>query len=201
MPKKQTDKRVLRTKRLIRDMFTELMEKKGFEAVTVRDITESAKINRGTFYLHYQDKYDLLEKSEAEIFSGIEEIVQEITPEDALSFTNQNQPFPVIVKLFEYFKDNAPFLKALLGPKGDPGFQVKLKEMMKSLMHRFLISKLDEEGIMVPIDFLLSYICSAHVGVIQYWLETGMEKSPQELTLILAKMTLLGPGHTTGLIK
>ncbi|WP_462411000.1 TetR/AcrR family transcriptional regulator [Neobacillus sp. Marseille-QA0830] len=199
MPNISSDKRALRTKQLIRDTMTELIEQKGFDAVTVKDITEKANINRGTFYLHYQDKYDLLEKSEAEIFSGLEKIVHNLNPKDAISYTTQNEPFPEIVKLFEYFRENATFIKALLGPKGDPSFQVKLKEMIKSLMHGILLSKVNQEDILVPVDFLLSYISSAHLGVVQYWLETGMKQPPEEMTLILAKMTLLGPGYTAGL--
>jgi AcrR family transcriptional regulator len=83
---KPTDRRIVRTKRLIRDALTELMEEKGFEGLTVRDLTEKADINRGTFYLHYQDKYDLLEKSEAEILTEIEKITQNIQPKDVLTF-------------------------------------------------------------------------------------------------------------------
>ncbi|WP_042462991.1 TetR/AcrR family transcriptional regulator [Neobacillus dielmonensis] len=201
MTKKLNDKRVMRTKRLIRDTLTELMEQKGFDAITVKDITDKAMINRGTFYLHYQDKYDLLEKSEAEFFSSLEQIVRDLNPQVAISLTSQNEPFPVIVKLFDYFQETAPFLKALLGPKGDPKFQVKLKEMIKTLMRQVLLSQVNQEDLLVPEEFLLSYISSAHVGVVQYWLETGMQKSSEEMTLILAKMTLLGPGHATGLLK
>ena len=56
------DLRVIRTKESIQDALVELIEEKGFEAITVKDITTRAKINRGTFYSHYQDKYDLIAK-------------------------------------------------------------------------------------------------------------------------------------------
>ncbi|MCY8607481.1 TetR family transcriptional regulator, partial [Bacillus sonorensis] len=74
---KQTDRRINRTKRMIRDALSELMEEKAFEEITVTDMTKKADINRGTFYLHYQDKYDLLDQSEEEIIDEIREIAKQ----------------------------------------------------------------------------------------------------------------------------
>lgn len=75
-----TDRRVVRTKAVIRDALTALIEEKGFEALTVKDITARANINRGTFYLHYRDKYDLLEQSEQELIEGMVAIIRTIRP-------------------------------------------------------------------------------------------------------------------------
>ncbi|MED4204527.1 TetR/AcrR family transcriptional regulator [Neobacillus mesonae] len=201
MTERAAEKRVNRTKRLIRDTLTELIEEKGFEGVTVRDLTERAKINRGTFYLHYRDKYDLLEQSEDEVIKGIVQLVHEISPIEAVAYTSQNEPFPIIQKLFEYFQENANFMKVILGPKGDPAFQVKLRELITETFLNKMAKEINSEEMMVPVEFLTTYVSAAHVGVIQHWLETGMEKSPREMTLILAKMTLLGPGHVAGLKK
>ena len=201
MSDKAADRRVIRTKRMIRDALTELMEEKGFEGITVRDLTEKASINRGTFYLHYRDKYDLLEQSEEEIISGIGQLVNNIKPKEAVSFTRQDEPFPIILKLFEYFQENASFMKVILGPKGDAAFQGKMKELIKKTFFQKIAEDLKIEEMLVPVDYLISYVSSAHLGVIQHWLQSGMEKSPREMTLILTKMTLYGPGHVAGLKK
>lgn len=58
----QEDPRVLRTRQLIIDAFRELLQSKGFDAMTIKDIAEKATINRATFYTHYEDKYALLEE-------------------------------------------------------------------------------------------------------------------------------------------
>jgi AcrR family transcriptional regulator len=199
LTEKMADKRVARTKRVIRDALTELMGEKGFEAVTVRDITTKAQINRGTFYLHYRDKYDLLEQSEEEIIRGIAAITENIDPVDAMAHTSHDEPVPIILKLFEFFQEHAEFLKVVLGPNGNASFQVKLKSFIQTIFYRNFVTKLEKESIQVPVEILLAYLSSAHLGVVQHWLETGMEKSPREMTLILAKMTLLGPGHVAGL--
>jgi AcrR family transcriptional regulator len=193
------DKRVARSKLVIRNALTDLMEEKGFEAITVRDITERAQINRGTFYLHYRDKFDLLEQSEEEIVHGIAEITADIDPAEAMAHTSSNEPVPIILKLFEFFQEHADFLKVNLGPNGNASFQIKLKKLIQKIFYRNFVAKLNKDEILVPIETLLAYLSSAHLGVVQHWLETGMEKSPREMTLILTKITLLGPGYVAGL--
>ncbi|MFS0776813.1 TetR/AcrR family transcriptional regulator [Neobacillus sp. 3P2-tot-E-2] len=67
MTQSKTDPRVLRTRRLIMDSFIELSSKKEFKDITIKDITTEAKINRATFYYHFEDIYDLLEKALSEV--------------------------------------------------------------------------------------------------------------------------------------
>lgn len=201
MSEKSTDRRIVRTKRLIRDALTELMEEKGFEGITVRDLTKKADINRGTFYLHYRDKYDLLEQSEAEILNEIEKMTLEINPNDFLNFNSENDPFPFIINLFEFFHENSSFMKVILGPKGDASFQGKLRDIIKKTFFQHVTSKIKGEEMLVPVEYLFSYVSSAHLGVIQHWLESGMDKPPREMAMILSRITLLGPRHVTGLIK
>ena len=67
MTQSKTDPRVLRTRRLIMDSFIELSAKKEFKDITVKDITTEAMINRATFYYHFEDIYDLLEKALSEV--------------------------------------------------------------------------------------------------------------------------------------
>jgi AcrR family transcriptional regulator len=195
----KTDRRIIRTKRFIRDALTELMEEKGFEGVTVRDLTNKADINRGTFYLHYQDKYDLLEKSENEVIQEIKEFIKKANPNEIVSANLQEQPLPFIIALFEYIQENARFMQVMLGPKGNPGFYLKIKEVMKTNMLEKL--KLIDNKIspLVPLEYLMSYVTSAHLGVIQHWLEQDMKQSPREMALTLASMTFLGPAYIAGI--
>ncbi|MEH7225420.1 TetR/AcrR family transcriptional regulator [Bacillus sp. JJ1566] len=67
MPEVKTDPRVLRTRKLIMDSFIDLSGKKEFKDITIKDITTEAMINRATFYYHFEDIYDLLEKVLSEV--------------------------------------------------------------------------------------------------------------------------------------
>jgi len=199
MSDQSVDKRVLRTKRMIRDALTELIREKGFEGITVRDLTAKANINRGTFYLHYHDKYDLLEQSEAELIQGIQSFAKKLDPITAFNHHLKNEPLPFVVQLFKYLEEHADFIKVVLGPKGDPAFQVKLKEVMRENMLEKLVKQLEAEKMLVPVEYFTSFFISAYLGVIQKWLESGMRQSPEEMALILSKMVFLGIHDLTGI--
>ena len=66
--KEKLDPRVKRTRSLILQAFGELLAEKGFEAISVQDVTDKAEINRPTFYKHFVDKYDLLDYTIQELF-------------------------------------------------------------------------------------------------------------------------------------
>ncbi|WEG14575.1 TetR/AcrR family transcriptional regulator [Pullulanibacillus sp. KACC 23026] len=203
MRDKMMDLRVIRTKEAIRDALVELIEEKGFEAITVKDITTRAKINRGTFYSHYQDKYDLMSKCEEEVINEMEDKIVKNLPTilaDAGTLALNPKIFTILVPFFDYLYRNRGFMKAVLGPKGDVSFQTKLKEfMLKSLFKNNPLLK--EENLLVPSDYLVSYIGSAHLGVIQQWLNSDRNETPQEIARILATMTINGPLFAAGLKK
>ncbi|MGE7607999.1 TetR/AcrR family transcriptional regulator [Peribacillus frigoritolerans] len=199
------DLRVIRTKNSIRNALVELIDEKGFEAITVKDITMKAKINRGTFYAHYQDKFDLMTKCQEEIMQEMSNIAKQNLPDVIAELGTDspiNKPFTVFVSIFEYLNVNSEFMKAVLGPKGDLSFQTKIKDfMLKTLFENNQNSILKAENLLVPGHFLISYIASAHIGVIQQWLDSGRKESPQEMARILSTITVNGPFFAAGVKK
>ncbi|MCM3790814.1 TetR/AcrR family transcriptional regulator [Domibacillus indicus] len=200
-----TDLRIIRTKESIRHALVELIDEKGFEAITVKDITTRAKINRGTFYAHYQDKFDLMTKCEEEIMLEMSRIAKKNFP-GVIAALRTSSPaeaqMPFVVSIFEYLNENSEFMQALLGSKGDLSFQARLKDFMwKTLFGNNSDALLKEEDLLVPGHYLASYIVSAHIGVIQQWLNNGRKESPQEMARILWTITADGPFFAAGLKK
>ncbi|MCY8235304.1 TetR/AcrR family transcriptional regulator [Priestia endophytica] len=196
------DLRVMRTKESIRDSLVELIEEKGFKAITVKDITTRANINRGTFYAHYQDKFDLMTKCQEEIMSEMLRIGKEYFPqaiEELRTSTLTSKPFTLTVLMFEYLNDNSRFMKAILGPKGDLSFQTELKKFMWNTLFEHEMVK--QENLCVPEEYLISYVSSAHIGVIQQWLNSGGKESPEKMAQILLTITANGPFVAAGLKK
>src|SRR5262245_9344076 len=119
-----TDPRVQRTRKLLKDALIELSAKSGFDAVTVGDIVTRAKINRATFYRHYQDKYALVE----EVFQeAMDSMRRDLKPpsEESVSAALQNPP-ERLVKLFEHFAEHKQLYRALLGGNGSSWFTAKM---------------------------------------------------------------------------
>lgn len=205
MQENPRDLRVVRTKKSIRDALVELIEEKGFDAVTVKDITARAQINRGTFYAHYQDKYDLLNKCEEEIMLTMSQIAEQNITSITTELENgspASAPFTIAIVMLDYINENSGFMKAVLGPRGDLSFQTKLKDFMwRTIFEKNPNALIKKENLRVPVHYLVSYIASAHLGLIQQWLNSGRKESPEEIALILTTIMENGPLFAAGIKK
>ena len=80
MPQKN-DRRVRKTRSLLRQALVRLMNEKSIQEITVTQLCEACDINRGTFYLHYTDVYDLLSRIEEEMLTDFENVLGKLVPE------------------------------------------------------------------------------------------------------------------------
>jgi len=194
------DRRIIRTKLAIREALVELIAEKGFDSLSVRDITTRANVNRGTFYLHYQDKFDLLDQIEMEIVQAVEKIVLQANSLNLADFNSIDKPLPVGVSMFEYFKENAALMHAILGMGGDFAFMTRIRQAVEKNLKLGFLAGMKAEKFLVPSEYLISYILSAHFGVIQTWLQKGCIESPKEMALIVSRLSWDGPIRTTGFV-
>ncbi|MFD0694337.1 TetR/AcrR family transcriptional regulator [Paenibacillus sp. GCM10027628] len=188
---KPTDLRILRTKKLIEDTLLQLIEEKGFEHITVRDLTQRAMLNRGTFYLHYRDIFDLLEKFETETIQGLLQVTGSTNPANLLGHDSQHEPIPVLMNALNYLNENARIFKILF--KGSPTFTTRLSSLIRTHMYEDLPKQQPERSSLVQQDFYIAYMAAAHSGIIQYWFETGMTISPREIALYLTRLLQYSP--------
>lgn len=171
-----------KTKKLIIDTLVKLMGEKDFDKITVKDLTDALDINRGTFYLHYKDKYDLLEQIENEILGEINEIV--VTSQKKLTSgfifpANEEAVLNTFISIYRYINENADFMKIILGPNGDLSFQMKIRNLVEDwLVLNVPVSDAAEK---LPIKYLAAIASSAQLGIIQKWLKSGMKETPEEL--------------------
>lgn len=181
------DRRSIKTKNLLENALIKLMIEKGFDKITIKDITEEADINRGTFYLHYKDKYDFLEQKEDNILKEFIEIVDNIAkkyPGSLILPSNKDDLLPIFTQVYIYIKDNADFMKVVLGPNGDLNFQMKLRNFIEASLVQNISIK-NESGKM-PVKYIATIASSAQLGIIQKWLKNGMEETPQELASFMS---------------
>jgi AcrR family transcriptional regulator len=188
------DLRVRRTRKQLQQAFMELTVEKGFAALTVRDITERAMVNRSTFYRHYLDKYDLLEKYMDEVFELFnipykEPIVAEHPGPDEAPV----EVVPVgLLNLLKHVRQFADFYRVMLGPKGDPLFTQRFRQNSEK-RYRYLISVYDSDAATdphaPPLELRLSYASYAGVGAIEWWLENGQPCTAEQLAIWLGRFS------------
>lgn len=194
------DLRKIKTHRAIDQAFTKLIAEKGFEAMTIKDIAEEAIINRGTFYMHYEDKYDLLESYENTLLGGLYEILSRNIDADSQMKLSSGMHRKIAMDTFNYIDDNADKIIALFNNQGENQFEHKVREHMREYYRIHSNSLIDKNMLRVDIGYLLSYITSAHIGLIRNWLENGRRESSEELADILEMLTAKGPFYAAGLI-
>lgn len=195
----KTDARIIRTKQLIYNALMTLMNEKGFDAITIHDLTQRAGLNRGTFYLHYQDKFDLIDQVKQEKLTELQNIYLHFSPRSLAEHPSMDEPHPTILKIFNYFSTYSDFFRVMLGPKGDPGFAAQIKALMGRQLSERFSKQTEKEKRMAPLEILIAYVTSANLGVIQYWLESGQNYSAHDMAILLTRIGKLGPIQTTGL--
>ncbi|NIM93916.1 MAG: TetR family transcriptional regulator [Anaerolineales bacterium] len=195
---KRIDPRVKRTRRLLRNALMKLIPEKGYNAITIQDITERATLNRATFYLHYRDKDDLLAR-------GFDEIWNELTAENPLpvtadgSLSSEGTKMTILTD-FEHFVENEEFYRVMLGEKGVTEFIHRLQDhvyettalRLKTVLGSFPTGP-------VPIEMVLHFIASAYVGLIQWWLENDMPYDPEEMASFIVDLYSVSPFKAMGL--
>src|SRR6266498_1323521 len=117
MTQQMKNLRLRRTQKLLREALIELIEERGFDALTIGEITQRAMVSRAAFYRNYQDKYDLVEQIFEEVMSTLLNAVTDRGPE---------HPPQVWVKFFEHIAEYERLYRALLGRKGSPWFVRKM---------------------------------------------------------------------------
>ncbi len=182
----QESQRVTETKERIRDAFFELYATKKIEKISIKEITDKAQLNRGTFYVYYKDIYDLLEKTENEL---IEELVVKV--KEIITGILRDENIDPFLPPLEFYQRYSKFLRVLLGANGDPNFIHKMKTIIKkTLGDLFQKEKIPNVENM---EYVMEYISSAQIGIISFWLMNDMALPISELGNMIKTITLHGP--------
>ena len=162
-----------------------ILESKPFESITVGDITKTAKINRGTFYLHYQDKFDLLDQIEQQLFEDLGNHIDELQSHYSSSQTFEKEQEHLAATLFSSIKIHAPILKIFLSNHGRAGFHIRFRDAFSEKV-RVNLEKNESFNakLKVPMEYFLSFITSAFLGLIEQWIQNGLDKTPEEMTAL-----------------
>ena len=182
----QESQRVLETKDKLREAFFTLYEKKKIERISIKEITEIAQLNRGTFYVYYKDIYDLLEKTEDELIEELMGAVSNLIPR-ILHDEDLNPFLPPL----EFYLRYSKILKILLGANGDPHFIFKIKTIIKKTLRE--IFKKENIPQVENLEYVMEYISSAQIGIISYWLQNDMEIPIQTMGNMIKEIMLRGP--------
>jgi AcrR family transcriptional regulator len=180
--KGEDDRRIRKTKTALKQAFIELLTQKDIKDISVRELTDRADVNRGTFYLHYRDMYDFFQNIEGEVLAQFENFIQ----------TYQSHPTPlqvsVLLNLFQYIADNVQVFRAILRT-GETRFLDRLIEICrpkdKGEFRRFYKHWKPEHY-----QYNYDFIAYGAVAMMRHWLEQGMPETPEYMAHMAEQMIL-----------
>ena len=183
----KNDQRTRLTKMLIRKALTSLLSEKPLQSISVKELCDRAGINRGTFYTHYTDIYDLMEQIEEEMMRDFLSAMEPILTSDSENAT----PLKITAGIFNCLKENADLCTVTLGPYGDRKFAARLLELgRQNCMESY--TRFFAKASAKKIEYYYAFVSSGCIGLLEQWLNDGMTASAEEMAQVAEGIMLSG---------
>ena len=171
----KTDARIRYTRMVIRQSFFQLLKEKPVSKITVKEICERSEINRATFYKHYKDPFDLLEKIEEEMLVYLRNsLVQKKYRNIRTLYTD------VLIQI----KANHEQYDVIGSSHGDSSFSSRVFMASYEQAFPLIADRFSNLG-QAQQNMLYYFISQGCGGAVQYWVESGMRESPEEVAAFI----------------
>ncbi len=164
------DRRVKRTQNLLAKALVALTLEKGYEAITIRDITQRADVGYATFFRHYHDKDALLE-------DVLDVVIDELMHIFFMASSEEN-PLPDGLLLFRYVQQHSEVVRVLLSGWGASSLSRRIVETTtQDVLSRHTLP----EDSAVPVEVAAYHIITSSIALVQWWLEHDMSYPPERM--------------------
>ena len=167
------------TKANLKDAFWKLYTEKSIEKISIKEITDLAGYNRGTFYLYYKDVYDIFSQIEDELLDKIKTVLDESLQNDTFDLSDQ------MGVLFEMMRTHSHYATVLLSDQ-DPRFVSRLKEIILPLLNRYFISA--EGHTAYQMNLLTEFYLSGLLASVNVWISDPQMRLDEFIGFIVASV-------------
>ncbi len=203
----RTDRRVNRTRRMLRTALKELILEKGYTSITVEEITDRADIGRTTFYLHYRDKEDLLLDSLDAISLELKEQVAQMMPTRQevpnLRLRSDSSRFNPILVVFQHIGDNRDFYRTILSDEVAVKVGRRVRDFMSEAAFEFFTRRFPELSGQIkpkiPLEVVAAYYAGSLLELITWWMDHNMPYTAEEMVNIFRQLFFPGAWEVLGL--
>lgn len=187
-------KRNTKTEAKIKAAFTTLVQSKGFDAMTVSDIARTAGINRGTFYMHYLDKFDLRRQLIDDTAANLTDILMDNADDGARTTSPTGRSVcdafqtESISAALRYVRNDYAFFNAISRSGNDMQLYDKLKKVLKQLIvTQAQRCNADPQATYngIPADYAMEILVSAVASIIWLWIRRGCKETPEQISRII----------------
>lgn len=176
----KVDRRIERTEQLLKDALVSLILEKGYEAVTIKDITERANVAYVTFFRHYKEKDELLARMLEKVVEALAAAVDE---GDSIDSVKKDR------LIFEHAQQNHRLYRILLS---SPGAMPIVKRVKAVIAARVLekCRAFFESETAIPPEIFASHMASSLLSMLQWWLENDMPYPPERMAEIYSQLVV-----------
>jgi AcrR family transcriptional regulator len=190
MAKHAMDRRVARTRATLRHALHPLILKKGYEAITIKDICDAANVGRSTFYAHYKSKDDLMR-------SGLEPLRKLLVDRqrEALAAPGdiKDRSFAFSTAMFEHAREHRSHYRALVGGRGGTISLGVIRRILSDLLRSELAATVGKNSTdAIPRELVVQYVVGAFMAVLTWWLDGGAQLPPQRIDAIFRRLATEG---------
>lgn len=199
--KRSEDRRSRKTRHALREALAQELRLHSKDKLTVSALTERADLSRRTFYAHYKDVPSFVESCTSELLDELAQVldtVGETTLDELYEALGKGEGYPGALAVFEFMKENAAIMQAILGEHGTPSFQAQLKELIINHFSERFMQGIDPRALGPLFDYYVTYSVSAQLGVVERWLKKGLKESPAEMARIATAIMFARPGDLYG---
>ncbi|GAA3732603.1 TetR/AcrR family transcriptional regulator [Salinicoccus jeotgali] len=164
------------------EAFWTLYVSKPLDKITVKEITDLAGYNRGTFYTYFADVYEVLETEKKLLLPSEETIIERLK-----MLSDDHTPLERSFENVSHcIRENRARIAILLGPEGDPGFQYELKARFR----RVILDFAGDIGIqeLSDYEYIIEYHVSGMIGMYQRWVENEEDITEERLGMIYERV-------------
>lgn len=174
---KDTDRRVKYTKMVLKQSMISLLSTKPLSRISVTELCKQADVNRGTFYAHYKEPYELFKQIEDDF---MEEILHSYRNYSCKTLEEANN------ELFKLFYTNREMCRMLLGENNDDEFIRRLMDLIHDFFKQRWQFKLDE--IQLPEEYVYDYVAAGCFEIVKRWLQSDKDIPPEEMAGMVTYM-------------
>ena len=190
MAKKAIDRRVTRTRATLQHALNSLLHKKGYDAITIKDICEVANVGRSTFYVHYTSKDDLKR-------SGFEPLRRQLVARQrealATARDDRSRSLAFSLPMFEHARDHKDHYRALVGSRGGAVSLGTIRKMLSDLVRGELAATAEKHSAdVIPREFVVQYAVGAFMAVLTSWLDGGAKIPPEQINAMFCRLAIEG---------
>lgn len=191
MPRQQDqDRRVRRTKKRLRDALAALTREKDLGEITVRELTDLADVNRGTFYTHYRDLEDLRRQVGQELFEELSAVLAGFQAERIRAGSTPAGLQAVLTEVFDFVAENRELFVTILG-YGEMEFHTQLRVLIYRMYLREW-NGLYDLGDAETTNYYLEFVVSGVIGLIRTWVASGMQEPSVQMAALATQMIVQG---------